>query len=203
MAAAVGVGAAALFWKEAVWSNLSAKRFAVVEPGKIYRSGKATPNALRRMHEAYGIRTIVDLGAYPEGSPEDVREARAAESLGIDRVRFDLAGDSTGNANAYVVALRMMTDPARQPVLVHCGAGTERTGCAVVLYRHIMQGVSIDDAYLEAQAAGHRPGTNHALRGTLDRWADPIERAYRDGTQIPGIATVPEPPPPASVGAKR
>jgi protein tyrosine/serine phosphatase len=194
---AVGVGA--LFYKEAVGPNLAPKRFAVVEPGKIFRSGKVSPAALRRVHEAHGLRTIIDFGAYPAGSPEDLREQRAADSLGISRYRFDLSGDSTGNANAYVVALRMITDPAHQPVLIHCGAGTERTGCAVILYRHILQDVPLEEAYKEAEAIGHSRRRNPRLSETLRDWAGPIEEAYRSGGQIPGADPIPEPPLPGSV----
>lgn len=187
------VGACFLFWREAIAPNLFAKRFGIVEPGKIYRSGKLTPAALGRLHDEYGIRTVLDLGAYPIGSADEEREQRAAETLGIKRVRYDLAGDSTGNPNVYVVALRMMTDPAQQPILVHCGAGTERTGCAVILYRHIIQGVPYSQAYDEAEAAGHDPGRNPVLFKTLLDWAGPIEAAYRSGGQVAGAPPTPQP----------
>lgn len=179
------VAAAALvLWAAA--PGASAKRFAVVEEGKVYRSGELSARALQRVVERHGIRTVVDLGAYPVGSRADAREQRAADSLGISRVRLDLFGDGSGDPNDYLRALRLMSDPDRQPVLVHCGAGTERTGCAVMLYRHIIQGVAYGKAYEEALRAGHDPGRNRVLVGVLLDWAGPIEEAFRAGGDVAG-----------------
>src|SRR6185295_17352182 len=130
------------------------------------------------------------------------REQHTAESLGITRFRFELSGDSTGNPNNYLQALRLMTDPSRQPVLVHCGAGTERTGCAVILYRHIVQGVPLADAVREAEAAGHSARRNEALAKTLDDWAGPIEEAYRSGGLVAGAEPLGEAIAAAPAGAE-
>jgi protein tyrosine/serine phosphatase len=189
------------FWTQGVAPNLFGKRFAEVDAGRVYRSGKMTPAAISAMTGRHGLRTIIDLGAFPEGSAADRREQRTADSLGVARYRFDLSGDSTGNPNAYVQALRLMTDPANQPVLVHCGAGTERTGCAVVLYRHIIQGVPLDDAYEEARAAGQNPERNAEFARTLRQWAGPIEQAYRSGGGIPGVPALAEATPISSASS--
>ncbi len=190
--------ALALFWHHGVRPNLFPKRFGIVADGRVYRSGKLTPEATRRIVEARHVRTIIDLGAWPEGSPDDRLAQRTADALGVTRYRFDLVGDATGNPNWYLETLRLMTDPARQPVLVHCGAGTERTGAAVVLYRSIIDGISLETAYAEADAAGHSPQRNPRLRAVLDRWAPAIERAYREGGSVAGADPLPAPQPVSS-----
>lgn len=181
------VVAAVAFWRGAIHPNISPKRFHVVAEGAVYRSGELTPATIRLIHRRHGIRTIVDFGTYPRGSPGDLREQRTAEALGIHRVRFDLEGDSTGNPNSYVEALRIMTDPQRQPVLVHCGAGTERTGMAVFLYRTIVEGHAPFDAMAEARRVGHDPARNPWLFIMLLEWRAKIEQAYREGGMIPGV----------------
>jgi len=57
-----------------------------------------------------------------------------AAKPGIECVEFLLPSDGTGDPEKYVRALQLMTDPQRQPVLVHCGAGAQRTSTAVILY---------------------------------------------------------------------
>ncbi|MBM4108505.1 MAG: hypothetical protein FJ255_06790 [Phycisphaerae bacterium] len=181
--AALSLGAWA--FNAGVRPDLFPKRFAEVERGVLYRSGGLTPGAFERVVRAHGIRTVVDLGAFPPASRCDLRAQHAADALGVERIRLDLRGDSRGDPNHYVRTLRVITDPARQPVLVHCGAGTERTGCAVALFRRVVQGWDAERAYAEADEAGHSPSRNPELAKTLERWSGPIAEAFRAGGVVP------------------
>lgn len=183
------------FWHLAVREHVVPKNFGVVEAGKVYRSGGLTPAATERVVRRHGIRTIIDLGTYEPGMPGERRSQRTADILGVERFVMDLEGDSTGNPNYYVQALRLMTDPAKQPVLVHCGAGSERTGCAVMLYRQIEFGESVRDALPAARLHRHDPGRNPLVLVTLADWGDAIIKAFRDGGQIPGVDPLPPPVP--------
>ncbi|MBK7403359.1 MAG: tyrosine-protein phosphatase [Phycisphaerales bacterium] len=179
------VALAILAFRDLIRPNIFPKRFHEVVPGQLYRSGKLTPAALTSVVRAHGIKTIVDLGAWPEGSRADTREARTAAALGVDRIRLpNVEGDSTGDVNTYVQALRIVNDPTRRPVLVHCGAGTERTGCVVALYRMFEEGWGFDKAYDEAVRAGHSPGRNPKLRQTLENWSEPIRDALVTGGKV-------------------
>jgi protein tyrosine phosphatase (PTP) superfamily phosphohydrolase (DUF442 family) len=187
--AAVVLGVVCSF---AVWNNLLKdqfviRRFGVVEDGRIYRSGRLTESTLSKLHRSHPVRTIVDLGGYEPGSGADRIEAEFAKRNGIDRQVFRLYGDGTGNPQAYVDALRLMNDPAQQPVLVHCAAGTERTGTAVMLQRMIFEGRSIEDAYAEAQQCGHNADKNDRMLQYVKRWRGAIEMAVRTGEDIPGM----------------
>ncbi len=161
------------------------RRFGEVVAGKIYRSGRLSPGALTRLHREHRFRTVVDFGAWEPGSPEELREQRTAEALGITRRVFRLEGDSRGDPNAYVQALKLMRDPNALPILVHCSAGSERTGCVVMLYRTLEEGVSAEDAYREAQRYDHEPAKNPHLMETFRTWKAPIREALRTGAPIP------------------
>ncbi len=174
------------------WSNSHPRNFGVVVEGKIYRSGRLTPSSLQRIADEHHIRTIIDLGAYPPESGEEAREQRTAEALGLTRFVLRLEGDATGNPNYYVQALRIMNEPARQPVLVHCSAGTQRTGCVVMLQRHVIEGKRFNEAFGEAREHQHDPGENPQLLLMLADWADKIGESYRTGQPIPGVDAVPE-----------
>ncbi len=176
-------------YRNFVHPNLFPKRFGVVVPGEIYRSGKLTTAALNKVVRKYDIKTIVDLGAWVEDTPANrranQREQHAAEALGAERHVFQLIGDATGDPNDYADALRLVLDPANHPVLVHCGAGTERTGCLIAMYRMHAEGMSLDEAYAEAERAGHSGSRNPHLRQVLEAWSGPILESLRTGEPIP------------------
>lgn len=180
--------AGVVFWKAAIAPNLFPRNFGIVEDGKIYRSGRLTAAALERLYHKRHIKTIIDFGGYDPGSELDRREQRTAEALGIKRYVLRLEGDGTGNPNNYVQALRLMNDPENQPVLVHCSAGTQRTGCAVVLYRHIVQHRLVSDAFVESKKYDHKWADNPWMMIMIAEYGDEIAKAYREGGWVPGQA---------------
>jgi tyrosine-protein phosphatase SIW14 len=50
--------------------------------------------------------------------------------------------------------LRVVSDPARLPVFVHCSHGADRTGAMTAAYRMVVQGWSKDDAIQEMTEGG-------------------------------------------------
>jgi protein-tyrosine phosphatase len=54
-------------------------------------------------------------------------------------------------------ALDLISDPANQPVFVHCYHGEDRTGAVVALYRIVFQGCTVDQAHQEMMKDGHSP----------------------------------------------
>lgn len=183
----VGAG---VFGYRVVWPDVQPKRFAEVVPGKVYRSAEPSPAALAAMVREHGIRTIVDLGVAPEGDIRDRRLQLSAQALGVMRFKFNLIGDSTGNPNEYVAALRIASDPARQPVLLHCATGSQRTSCAIGLFRAVFEGVSVNDAIAEAQRFDAKPKVDETMRSI----ATPVLNAVRDGGWIPGHPVPPVEP---------
>lgn len=178
---AVALGALAYGVDRVVLPDVFPKRFAPVLEGKVYRSGELSPAAMERVVRRHGIRTVIDLGVAPAGDIRDRRLQLTAQALGVTRFRFDLEGDATGNPNAYVQALRLALDPARQPVLVHCAAGAQRTSCAIALLRMHTQGVSMEDALREADGFDAKPKVGEVLASI----APAVLRALAEGGDIP------------------
>jgi predicted protein tyrosine phosphatase len=175
-----------LAWDGWIRDNLAPRRFGVVEQGAVYRSGRLTPAAMARVKARHGIRTIVDLGAHDRDPAGEVLEARSAKALGIERHVFPLEGDGTGNPNAYVEALRIMADPRKQPVLVHCATGAQRTGAACLLYGRLVQGRDEEELAADLGRFGHDPTRNTRMAPYLAQWSEAIARAFRSGGSIEG-----------------
>lgn len=184
LALVTAVALSGWFFRYHVRDDLFARNFGVVEAGQIYRSGRQTPAMMERIVKAHGIKTIIDLGAFEPGSREEASADQTAKALGVARHRFGLFGDGTGDPNEYVAALRLLADPALRPVLVHCAAGAQRTSGCVVLYRHLVQGRPLTEAFPESFEFKHDPRRNPKLRPYLDRWSAAIGTAFKDGTRI-------------------
>ena len=126
------------------------KRFAVVEPGVLYRSGRVDPATLPDLVQRCGLRTVFSFTF-----ANDAEEQAACDRLGVRRHYCYLAGDGVGPDEPYLRFLEIVADPANHPVLVHCTAGVQRTGGAVALFRMLMQGWTWDAANAEMRAAGN------------------------------------------------
>jgi protein-tyrosine phosphatase len=162
-AIAVLTAAGLVAWNNGVKQYLFPKKFGVVEPGRIYRSGQISARLLGPTLDRYHIAVLIDL------SQEDTPDARAERKiLAQKKIRvlsLPLRGDGVGDPENYVKALTAIieADHAHQPVLVHCQAGTERTGGVVAAYRILVEGKSEDQAFAEARGYGHSDRENPLL----------------------------------------
>lgn len=165
------------------------RNFGVVEEGSVYRSGRLQPEAMRRVIEERGLRTVIDLGAWDRDPELSERMQRIAEESGVTRYVLPMSGDGRANPNGYVAVLNLLADPENHPVLVQCAAGSERTSAAIVLYRHVIQGKLIQPSYEESFEFGHDPEDYEWIAYLAD-WVDEIATAHRAGGWIPGLPPV-------------
>ncbi len=143
------------------------RRFAVVEPGVLYRSGQPTAWGLRYLIRRYGVRTVVSLrgrsraalrrGVTDFGSPDGPAEAQLVRSLGVEYLHWPMGQESYWPwlpPAHFERFFQLLDDPDRLPVAVHCIAGRHRTGTFVALFRIEYHRWNADDALLEMQRFG-------------------------------------------------
>jgi tyrosine-protein phosphatase SIW14 len=122
----------------------------VVTRDVLYRSGQMSLIGLQRALHDYEIRTVVTLrdAHEPGNPPPDLAEADYCRKNGITYFRlpprpWETAADGSVPAEQNVRKfLAIMDDPKNYPVLVHCFAGSHRTGAYVAIYRMEYQGWS-------------------------------------------------------------
>jgi protein tyrosine/serine phosphatase len=124
---------------------------AQVAPG-IYRGSAPSAEGLDSI-KRLGIRTVVNLRHYHGASEE-----QGCRERGIDYVRIGLESSDAPNDADVRRFLRVVTDPARQPVYVHCWRGKDRTGVMVAAFRMAVQGWTRDQALEEMDAFGFYSG---------------------------------------------
>lgn len=111
----------------------------------LYRSAQPTALGFRKLKNL-GIRTVVNLRSFHS----DRREI-GDSGLGYEHIYMKAwhAEDKE-----VVRFLQIVTDPKRQPVLVHCQHGSDRTGTMCALYRVAVQGWTKDEAIHEMKRGG-------------------------------------------------
>ncbi|MBN1361399.1 MAG: dual specificity protein phosphatase family protein [Sedimentisphaerales bacterium] len=131
-------------WEEVIEDRVIPKRWGVVEAGIICRSGQLSAALVKRTLIEHGIKVIVNLTAETNADKDQQAEREAAQELGIEVKRFPLRGDGTGDITQYAGAVEAVVEAKRagKPVLVHCAAGSQRTGGTIAFYRLLVEGRS-------------------------------------------------------------
>lgn len=165
------IGASVLIWEELLEDRLVAKRFGVVEPGKIFRSGQISSYMIEPVLRENKIEKVIALNGSDLQKPYLKAEVATAKKLHIDHQVLHLIGDGTGDVEDYAEAVAeiMRCEKAGKPVLVHCAAGAQRTGGVVAAYRMLVQKKSPSEAYQELLIYDWKPHKDQALINYLNQ----------------------------------
>lgn len=134
--------------------------FYTVSPG-IYRGGRLDEGGILRLQKL-GVKTILNLEN--DGSAIAL-EAKWAKAASIAQVSSPLSGEWTPNDAQVDRILKLLADPSKRPIYIHCMKGMDRTGMIVALHRVYNEGWTRAHAEQERDALGF----NHWL-GYLDRY---------------------------------
>ncbi len=164
----IGVGIAV--WDEVFKYRFFAKRFGVVVPGKIYRSGQISKWMIEPTLEKHNVQLVVDLTSFDPNIEDQHAELEATRRLGIEHVRYPMSGDGVGSVDQYadVIEILHKCEQESKPVLVHCAAGAQRTGGVVASYRLLVHEQTREQAIAEMEKYGWSGGDNAKLLTFLD-----------------------------------
>jgi protein tyrosine phosphatase (PTP) superfamily phosphohydrolase (DUF442 family) len=129
----------------------------------LYRSAQPSAEGMRNLR-AIGVETIVNLRSFHSDRHEIGDTGLAYEHIYMkawhpeedDAVRF----------------LQIVANPRRDPVLVHCQHGADRTGTMCALYRVAMQGWTNEEAIEEMSQGGFG---FHGLWDNLIQWINALD----------------------------
>ena len=113
--------------------------------GQLYRGAQPTAEGFRQL-EKMGIKTVVNLRSFHS-------DRKRLRGTGLAYESIDMKAWHAENED-IIEFLKIVTDPARQPVFVHCQHGADRTGTVCAVYRIVVQGWDKEDAIREMQDGG-------------------------------------------------
>lgn len=143
------------------------KNFHVVAPG-ILRGAQPKDEAFAVLKTEGRVKTVIDLR---QEKDQIAAEKSLVEGLGMTFVSIPMSGGREQSPETVNKVLSIMTDPARQPVFVHCQAGKDRTGLILAAYRMKYNGWSQEDAVQEMLAYGYDRGCCSAMEASLTQWS--------------------------------
>ncbi|GMV82385.1 MAG: hypothetical protein AMXMBFR7_35690 [Planctomycetota bacterium] len=130
----------------------------------LYRS--AQPSAAG-MQEAkrMGIKTVLNLRQFHSD-----RDEIGETGLAYEHIYFNPFNPEDKEVVRF---LQIAADPSRQPVLVHCKHGADRTGTYCALYRICIEGWSKDAAIEELKDGGY--GHHESIFGNLIKYIQELD----------------------------
>jgi tyrosine-protein phosphatase SIW14 len=142
MAACLLAGCAPGGWRDGLSGDLP--NFAKVSD-VLYRGAQPTEAGFRDLH-AMGVKTVICLRLFDTERDLVNRNGMHYLHISCDATRAD--------EEDVVAFLKAATDPANQPVFVHCQFGCDRSGLMVAAYRMTVDGWTSDQAIDEMRGRG-------------------------------------------------
>ena len=105
---------------------------------------------------ALGVKTVIDLTSEEHGN-----ERAMVERAGMKFYRIPLTTSAWPPDTAISLFLKLVTDPADQPVFVHCQGGRHRTGVMTAVYRMTHDSWTADHAVAEMKQYGFERFPTH------------------------------------------
>jgi protein tyrosine phosphatase (PTP) superfamily phosphohydrolase (DUF442 family) len=130
----------------------------------LYRSAQPTAEGMKSLREKLGIKTIISLRSFHSD-----RDEIGKTELGYEHITMKAWHPEEKEAVRF---LQIVTDPKRQPVLVHCQHGADRTGTMCAIYRITVQKRSKEAAVKEMREGGFG---FHEIWSNLPDWIDALD----------------------------
>jgi protein tyrosine/serine phosphatase len=152
-------------WEGLLKDDFVPKRFGIVEDGKIYRSGQLSRWLIERTLLKYNIKVIVNLAGDSNETADKDEEQEITKKLGVEKYNFALSGNGTGDVNNYAKAIAAICQAKEKgkPVLVHCAAGTQRSGGVIAAYRLLIEKKDVPYVVNEMMSYDWNPEKNPNL----------------------------------------
>ena len=130
--------------------------FHQLSPG-VYRSARPQPAGIDTL-KSKGVRTILNFWTDVDMNPDKQTTVDAEKAAGFAFESIPLDWALWPTHAQLDKAISIMTDPAMEPVDMHCSCGNDRTGVVSGAYRVVVQGWDPARAAAEARANGfHLP----------------------------------------------
>lgn len=112
----------------------------------VFRTNQPSPARLR-IHRDAGITTILNLRGASDYA-HYLFEVEACREIGLELIDFPLRAKQAMPRDTILGLIDLLPD-VPTPFVMHCKSGSDRTGFAAVIYRHVVLGEDMEDALAE------------------------------------------------------
>ena len=119
----------------------------------LYRGGQPNQRGLERL-KSLGIKTVISLRGEDE---ELLQEKNQLQAWGINFYSLPMSVYERPTDEQVLKFLEIVLRKDNQPVFLHCTSGRDRTGAMIAMYRVVVSGITIKQAYKEAKRLGFWP----------------------------------------------
>lgn len=188
-AVAALIGGGIWFYNDILDPLFLVDRWGEVVPGKLYRSGDLPPYAAQSLLADHHIGLVIKLSGVKMEQLHHRKEAEAVKNLGIEMNLIHMQGNGVSSVQQYADAIEAIVkaNGENKAVLVHCAAGTNRTGGVIAVYRILVQHIPADQAYREMLRFGFNPRDNTQLLPFLNANLPAIAQLLCDRGIIPAV----------------
>ena len=142
---------------------------------KFYRGAQPKGSDYKDL-AALGVKTIIDL--QQDGERD---EQRMVEAAGMKFYRVGMSDSSWPSAEKAAQFIKIVNDPANQPVFIHCHGGRHRAGIMTAIYRMTHDGWDADRAYQEMKQYGFERGFGHgSLKDYIYDYYSRLDKKAKD-----------------------
>ncbi len=150
-------GAFALLFAFCCYIGVLGGNVREIDRGKAYRSATLTGfsytgitaaitgNSMDNVLKKDKIKTVVNLRGGSDSDDWYRQEVEACKSNGVEHLDFPMSARKLPPPEV-VEGLIKTFDHGKFPILIHCQAGSDRTGLASTLYKYLESGQPLDDA---------------------------------------------------------
>ena len=131
--------------------------------GELYRGDQPSPQGMQNLKNL-GLKTIINLRSFHSD-----RDEIGDTGLAYEHITMKAWHPEEKEAVRF---LKIVTDPQRAPVLVHCQHGSDRTGTMIAVYRLAVQGWSKAEAIREMTEGGFG---FHWIWNNLPQWIEKLD----------------------------
>ena len=137
-----GPAATAANAKSGAAISIAIDNFGQIDPN-YYRGAQPTGRDYANL-AALGVKTIIDLT-----KDGDAAERSLAQAAGMQFFRIPMTTRIVPTPDQIAEFLRIVGDPANQPIYVHCQGGRHRTGVMTAIYRMTKDRWTPEQAFAE------------------------------------------------------
>lgn len=170
-----------MFFEDHNFTNFIRFNFHEIAP-RVYRSSQPRMKKFKELKEHFGIKTIINLKSENRNSAYFLFEEEKCKELGLKLINVNINSRAMPTTEQLLEYERIIKHEMKKPVLIHCKAGSDRTGIFCTLYQYFIEKREIKDTdQLKFLPFGH---VKYSKAGRIDYYFEQFAKYEEQHPEI-------------------